>query len=194
MRRVCKKFSETSCVSSTTLCSIPPASVISTIIKRAGVRDTNSIWRTRDFTIDGYCTTATCFVTSASSLTVRITTSSKSSAPSRKLSIARRSAPDSGLTSANLSTKTRYPLSVGIRPALVCGCVIRPSSSKTAISLRIVAGEIPRPWRSAMDFEPTGSCVATYSSTIARRISRRREDIVLARILESYFAHDSICD
>ena len=71
--------------------------------------------------------------------------------------MARRSALDSGFTVANLSTNTRYPRSVGIRPALVCGCVIKPSSSRTAISFRIVAGEIPSPLRAAMDFEPTGS-------------------------------------
>ena len=177
-RKVCKKFSDTSCVSSRTRCSIRPASVIRTIIKRAGVSATSSICRTRDLTIDGYCTTATCFVTSANKRTVRITTSSRSNAPSKNVSIARRSAPDNGLTCANLSTKTLYPRSVGIRPALVWGCVIKPSSSKTAISLRIVAGDIPNPWRSAIDLEPTGSCVATYSSTIARRISKRRDDIV----------------
>ena len=88
-------------------------------------------------------------------------TSSKSVAPSKKVSIALRSAPDNGLTVANLSTKTRYPLFVGIRPALVCGCEIKPASSSTAISLRIVAGDTPRPCLAAKVLEPTGSSVAT---------------------------------
>ena len=145
------------------------------------VKGTSSTCLTLDLTIDGYCTTATCLVTSANKRTVRITTSSRSCAPSKKDSMARRSGAESGLTSANLSTKTRYPRSVGIRPALVCGAVIRPSSSSSAISLRIVAGDTPSSWRSAIAFEPTGSCVATYSSTIARKISRRRVDVVIAK-------------
>src|SRR5664280_1423761 len=72
----------------------------------------------------GYCTTATWRVNWASSRTVRRTTSSRSTAPSRKFWIARRSAGDSGLTVDSLSTKSRYPRSVGIRPALVCGWVM----------------------------------------------------------------------
>ena len=163
-----------------TRCSTRPASVIKIIMMREEVSGTSSIWRTRDLTIDGYCTTATCLVTSANKRTVRITTSSRSRAPSKKDSIALRSGADSGLTSANLSTKTRYPRSVGMRPALVCGAVIKPSSSRSAISLRIVAGDTPSSWRSAIALEPTGSCVATYSSTMARRISRRRVDVVIA--------------
>jgi hypothetical protein len=52
-------------------------------------------------------------------------------------------------------------LSVGTRPALVCGWAISPSSSSTAMSLRTVALETPRLCRSTIIFEPTGSCVAT---------------------------------
>ena len=58
--------------------------------------------------------------------------------------MARRSAADIGLTVARRSTKSRYPVSVGTRPALVCGCVMYPSSSRVAMSLRIVAGETPQ--------------------------------------------------
>ena len=38
-----------------------------------------------------------------------------------------------------LSTYKRYPLSEGMRPAEVCGCMISPISSRSAISLRMVA-------------------------------------------------------
>ena len=58
--------------------------------------------------------------------------------------MARRSAEDSGLTPDSRSTNSRYPLSVGIRPALVCGCTMKPCSSSTAMSLRMVAGETSR--------------------------------------------------
>ena len=34
-------------------------------------------------------------------------------------------------------------MSVGTRPALVCGWVMKPSSSSAAMSLRTVAGETP---------------------------------------------------
>ena len=61
----------------------------------------------RERVSDGYCTTATCRVSCASSRTVRATTSSRSTAPSRKFWIARRSADDSGLTPASLSTNSR---------------------------------------------------------------------------------------
>jgi hypothetical protein len=39
------------------------------------------------------------------------------------------------------STKSRRPLSVGIRPAEVCGAASRPSSSRSCITLRIDAGD-----------------------------------------------------
>ena len=87
--------------------------------------------------------------------------SSRSCAPSRKVEIARRSAALIGLIWVSRSTKNRYPLSVGIRPALVCGWAISPSSSSAAMSLRTVAGETPRPCRSTSALLPTGSRVTT---------------------------------
>ena len=75
--------------------------------------------------------------------------------------MARRSAAENGLTPDSRSTNSRYPLSVGTRPALVCGCTMKPCSSSTAISLRMVAGETSRLCRSTRDFEPTGSLVDT---------------------------------
>ena len=55
----------------------------------------------------GYGTTATCRVSWASSRTLRPSTSCRSTAPSRKRSIARFSATDSGLTAESRSTKSR---------------------------------------------------------------------------------------
>ena len=59
------------------------------------------MWRTFALINDGYWTTATCLVTWANNLTVRDITSSKSVAPSKKFSIALRSAEDKGFTLAN---------------------------------------------------------------------------------------------
>ena len=75
--------------------------------------------------------------------------------------IARRSGLDSGLTLESWSTKSRYPLSVGTRPADVCGWAMYPPSSREAMSLRIVAGETPSECRSTSARDPTGSRVAT---------------------------------
>ena len=117
--------------------------------------------RTEDRVSDGYWTTATWRVSEASRRTVRSTTSSRSMAPSRRLLIARRSAGLSGLSVLSRSTNTRYPASVGMRPALVCGAAMRPSSSRTAMSLRTVAAETPSWWRSSRALDPTGSEVST---------------------------------
>ena len=63
--------------------------------------------RIADLVSDGYCTTATCRVSWTRSLTVRVTTSSRLYAPARNVSMARRSAADSGLTLDSRSTKSR---------------------------------------------------------------------------------------
>src|SRR5678815_2826543 len=47
-------------------------------------------------------------------------------------------------------------------------------SSRSAMTLRIVAGDRPRMWRRAMDRDPTGSAVCTYSAMIAISTSRLR--------------------
>ena len=54
------------------------------------------------------------------------------------------------------STNSRNPLSVGIRPALVCGAASRPSDSSSASTERIEAGERLSPCSPASVFEPTG--------------------------------------
>src|SRR5689334_17736229 len=61
-----------------------------------------------------------------------------------------------------------------MRPALVCGWVMKPSSSSAAMSLRTVAGLTRSECRSARLLDPTGSLVDTKSSTMARRTSSLR--------------------
>ena len=46
-----------------------------------------------------------------------------------------------------------------MRPAEVWGCSSRPRASRSAISLRMVAGETLSPGVEAMTLEPTGSAV-----------------------------------
>jgi hypothetical protein len=57
------------------------------------------------------------------------------------------------------STKKRRPVSVGRRPALVWGAKIRPAASRSAITLRIEAGERGIGRRRERWREPTGSPV-----------------------------------
>ncbi len=92
---------------STTRCSTRPVSVISTTSSRVVASCTTSRCRTADGDSVGYWMTATLRVSWASSRTVRASTSSRSSAPSRKRSMARRSATESGLIADSRSTKKR---------------------------------------------------------------------------------------
>ena len=78
--------SATGAGSSTTRCSTRPVSVISTSISRVVDTATSSRCRTRLRDSDGYCTTATLRVSWASARTARCSTSSRSTAPSRKAS------------------------------------------------------------------------------------------------------------
>lgn len=68
---------------------------------------TSSMWRTQERVSEGYCMTATCWVSPDSSRTVRSTMSSRSTAPVRNSRIAARSAGDRGLISESWSTKSR---------------------------------------------------------------------------------------
>ena len=72
------------------------------------------------------------------------------------------------------STKKRYPLSVGMRPALVWGWTRYPSRSRATISERTVAEETCTPGALATWEEPTGSAVPMYSVTTASKIAARR--------------------
>ena len=69
--------------------STRPESVITTSSSRAGVSATTSRCRTLDVDSVGYCTTATCRVSCASSRTARRSTSSRSTPDSRNVRIAR---------------------------------------------------------------------------------------------------------
>jgi hypothetical protein len=52
-------------------------------------------------------------------------------------------------------------MSVGTRPADVCGWKRKPFSSRSLIVLRIVAGDTPMPKRREIVREPAGSAVST---------------------------------
>src|SRR6201996_7946422 len=60
------------------------------------------------------------------------------------------------------------------------------------MSLRTVADETPRLWRSTSDFEPIGSLVATKSATIARSTSKRRSSALAIRIHLSNLIHFTV--
>ena len=64
-----------------------------------------------------------------------------------------------------------------MRPELVCGWVMYPSASSTAMSLRTVALDTPRLCRSTRVLEPIGSRVETKSATMARSTSKRRSSV-----------------
>ena len=63
------------------------------------------------------------------------------------------------LSSTRRSTYRRYALSVGIRPADVCGWMMNPISSRSDISFRIVAELRFRSVYFEIVLEPTGSPV-----------------------------------
>ena len=72
------------------------------------------------------------------------------------------------------STKYRYPWSVGIRPADVCGWARNPSRSSWVMSLRTVALDTPKSRESVTVWDATGCAVRTYSSTTALSTVARR--------------------
>ena len=72
------------------------------------------------------------------------------------------------------STNRRRPWSVGSRPAEVWGANSRPESVRSAMTLRMVAGDSAIGRRRARVRVPTGSPVSTYCSTISRRTAAER--------------------
>src|SRR5215470_13685177 len=66
-----------------------------------------------------------------------------------------------------------------MRPALVCGWARYPISSRSAMTLRIVAGDRCEKWRLDSAREPTGSAESTYSRINAMSTSRCRASICL---------------
>src|SRR5919197_2472360 len=76
-----------------------------------------------------------------------------------------------------------------MRPAEVCGCCTKPSSSRRARMLRTVADDTPRPAADTSNDEATGSPEEMYSRTSAARtrlerslgsISTRRQRLLTA--------------
>ena len=88
-------------------CSTRPVLRIRTTSSRLGVSATSSMWRTVERDSVGYWTTATWRVSWESSRTERWTTSSRSTAPSRIVVMARFSAALIGLRVVSRSTKSR---------------------------------------------------------------------------------------
>jgi hypothetical protein len=80
---------------------------ISTTSSRVGASRTSSTWRTVERESVGYCTTATWRVSWASSRTERCTTSSRSTASSRMVAMARFSAALIGFRVTSRSTNSR---------------------------------------------------------------------------------------
>ena len=107
VRRSASVASVSSWSSSTTRCSTRPVLRIRTTSSRVGASATSSMCRTVERDSVGYCTSATCRVSWESTRTDRDTTSSRSTAPSRKVEIARFSAALIGLTVVSRSTKSR---------------------------------------------------------------------------------------
>ena len=105
-----------------------------------------------------------------------VAASASSTGPERTAlpSIAARSSALGSATRIMPSTNSRNPISVGIRPALVCGWLSNPSASSSAMTLRIEAGDRAkgRSWDNVRD--PTGSPDARKASTRWRKTSRGR--------------------
>ena len=117
----------------------------------------NSICSSELCCLRGSMTTAARLVISDRRLEARTTRCciSASAAISRAMrSICRSS---SCSTHSRLSTNNRYPRAVGIRPAEVWGERNNPISSRSAITLRMVAGLNARSVSRARVREPTGS-------------------------------------
>ena len=88
--------------------------------------------------------------------------------------IASRSSSASSPKCSRPSTNSRSPWSVGSRPAEVWGANSRPASVRSAITLRMVAGERFIGSRRDSVRLPTGSPVSTYCSTISRSTAAER--------------------
>lgn len=148
-----------------------PVSVTTTSSARPSMSGTSWMWRSRLSSSTGGSTMAVYCVTSESACAVccmTISTPSMRRSKYRRMSLTSSSL--SRLRRIMLSTYSRYALSDGTRPAEVCGCSRYPSSSRSAISLRMVALERFRPERRLIDREPTGAAESTYSSMTALRI------------------------
>src|SRR5215210_6139136 len=137
-----------------------------TIIATWGWRSSTSTRRIVAVSIGGAVTSASRFVTCDScSLVARIASST-----SRRmlLSPSRSRGTGSAPPVISSSTYTRYPRSVGTRPADVCGCSSSPTSSRLASSARTVDGPQGTSSCSAIHLEPIGWSSSRWASTSLR--------------------------
>ena len=120
----------------------------STTSARLSESPTNSICVIDACCVRGSVTTPARRVTFDSNCDAAATSALESS---REASSWRRSSAKAGSSSmgarafSSESTKKRYPLSVGTRPAEVCGELTKPSCSRSATMLRMVAEDSARP-------------------------------------------------
>ena len=154
--------------------TIPPSVTITTrALPPFSAR--NSIWR-RGASVLGEITSPAHSVRPASAAPVSSMTSEKLRPVAAHLPsmLSRSSRVRSPPISSRASTKIRSPRSVGSRPADTCGANSSPASSRSAMTLRTVAGDNPCPIRRDSVRDPIGSPVSTKLSTICRKTSRER--------------------
>ena len=134
-------------------------------------REINSMCCNIDLLVRGNITTPASRVISESILEVRFIISDRSPSGARPRAICSTSADCRLFIRNRLSTNSRYPLAVGTRPAEVWGDCNNPRSSRSAITLRIVAGLRFRSESLASVREPTGwpSSIKCSTKTLKRR-------------------------
>ncbi len=154
-----------------------PSAVTRMSSTRRSARRRNSRWRNAASRRRGVMTTpancVSCDSNPAAVLTSCCGRSAESSPDMRRISLS-----STGFVTMRLSTKKRYPFDVGTRPADVCGLVMKPISSRSAITLRTVAADSSSPeWRDSAR-EPTGWPSLTYRSmSVFRRCWARASNI-----------------
>ena len=149
-----------------------PTSTASSLPARIG---TNSMWLMRATCGSGAAMIAACWVSSDSRRDAFCTMSS-GVGPVTRRRMSSFSLGDRPRTLSSDWMKKRRPCSVGTRPAEVWRCSRRPSSSRSAITLRTVAGDRPISWRRVTVRDPTASPLCRYSATTACKILRARRD------------------
>ena len=148
------------CGVSMTRFSTTPLSVTRITRARPGLRLTSSMCFS-GLSVFG-ASTSPAYRDSPESADVASSSNSSRSAPepAHWASMCRRSSSVRLPTSRSPSTNSRRPASVGMRPADVWGANNRPDSSRSAMTLRMVAGDRAMVSRRARVREPMGSPVS----------------------------------
>src|SRR5271155_1809929 len=128
--------------------------------------------------------------TSASTCPARSVISVEVFAPANSRRIHSRSSTVIVACDAISCAKNRYAAAVGTRPAEVCGWYSKPPSSRSAITLRIVAVLNISSNRLEIAREDTGSPVSMYVRTISARIWRFRRSCSAGVLIPALY---SVC-